>query len=158
VDTECTSEGVPQNSRARFSEIITIGLRSYRSVHVNSRPAISREPVVCRPAGCQTVVLRFAVIFRGAPERSNPAAILQAMQGGIEKTVFDLQDILRPSLDGMRYGVSVGRAQNQRPEDQHVQRSLEHFAFERRLASWHMEQYTPVDHRLEASSVYTLQP
>src|SRR5215831_18070437 len=45
------AEGVPQNSRARFSEIITIGLRSYTSVHVNSRPAISREPVVRRNPG-----------------------------------------------------------------------------------------------------------
>src|ERR1041385_8990893 len=45
------AEGVPQNSRARPSEIITTGLRSYTSVHVNSRPAISRAPVVCRNPG-----------------------------------------------------------------------------------------------------------
>src|SRR5689334_16224010 len=40
------AEAVPHNSRARFSEIITIGRTSYTSVHVNSRPAISRAPVV----------------------------------------------------------------------------------------------------------------
>src|SRR5262249_27433388 len=45
------ADGVPQNSRARPSEIITIGLRSYTSVHVNSRPAIRRAPVVCRNPG-----------------------------------------------------------------------------------------------------------
>src|SRR5215467_12449776 len=45
------AEGLPQNSRARLSESITIGLRSYTSVHVNSRPAISRAPVVCRNPG-----------------------------------------------------------------------------------------------------------
>ena len=62
------------------------------------------------------------------------------MQGGIEGTVFDLEDILRSALDGMRYGMSVGRTQNQCPEDQHVQRSLEHFALQRRRASWHFVQ------------------
>jgi hypothetical protein len=77
------------------------------------------------------------------------------MQGGIERTVFDLQDILRPLLDGMSYGVPVGRAQNQRPEDQHVQRSLKHFVLQRRLASWHFVQYTSVDYRLEALYIYT---
>lgn len=66
--------------------------------------------------------------------------------------MFDLQDILRSALDGMRDGMSVGRAENQRPKHQHVQRSLEHFAFEGRLASWHLAQYTPPDHRPEASA------
>jgi hypothetical protein len=64
------------------------------------------------------------------------------MQGGVEGSMFDLQDILGPSLDRMRYGVSVSGAQNQRLQDQHVQRSLKHFALQRRLASWHLGVYS----------------
>ena len=78
------------------------------------------------------------------------------MQGGVERAVFDLEDIPGPSLDGMRDGVSVGRAQNQRPEDQHVQCSLEHFALQWRFASSHFIQYTPLDHRPEVTTLYTL--
>ena len=70
--------------------------------------------------------------------------------------MFNLEDILGPALDGMGDGVAVGRAQHQRPEDQHVQSPLEHLAFQRRLASWHPIQYTPVDHLPEVTCLYTL--
>lgn len=68
--------------------------------------------------------------------------------------MFDLQDILRSALDGMRDRVSVGRAQKQCPKDQHVQRSLKHFALQRRLAFWHLLEYTPLDHRPEDLAVF----
>src|SRR6185295_17457695 len=72
--------GVLQNSRARFSEIITIGLRSYRSVHVNSRPAISRAPVVCRNPG-ET----FSNRRKGAtlPGYSLPSGNILSQLGGV---------------------------------------------------------------------------
>jgi hypothetical protein len=60
------------------------------------------------------------------------------MQCGIKRTVFDLQHILRPSLDSVRNGMSVRRPQNQCLEDKHVQSPLEHFALQRRFASWHL--------------------
>jgi len=39
------------------------------------------------------------------------------MQSGVERAVFDLQDIPGPPLDGVGDGVPVGGAQYQRPED-----------------------------------------
>ena len=42
--------------------------------------------------------------------------------------MFDLQNILRSVLDGVRDGVSVGWTQNQCLKHQHVQCSLDHFA------------------------------
>src|SRR5256885_13039503 len=45
------ADGVPHNSRAKFSEIITTGRSPYTSLHVNSRPAINRVPAVFRKPG-----------------------------------------------------------------------------------------------------------
>src|SRR5467141_3318716 len=45
------ADGVHHISRAKFSEIITTGRSPYTSLHVNSRPAIDRDPAVCRKPG-----------------------------------------------------------------------------------------------------------
>src|SRR4030095_3260295 len=44
-------DGVPQSSRARFSDTTTTGLRSYTSVHAIPRPAISLVPAVRKNPG-----------------------------------------------------------------------------------------------------------
>src|SRR5271170_5462148 len=48
-------------------------------------------------------------------------------------------------LDGVRDGVAMSRAKHQSLQDQHVERSLDHFTLQRGFAPWHGSQYTPVD-------------
>ena len=90
-------------------------------------PARRREPVV----------LRLAVVLGGTPERRDPTTVLEPMQRRIEGPVFDLEHILRPSLDGLGDGLAMGGTQDQRLQDQHVQRALDHFGLERRMTSGH---------------------
>ena len=94
---------------------------------------------------CQPVIPGFAIALRSPPERRDPAAILQSVQGGVQGAVFNLEDVVRTTLNGMRDGVTVGRAENQRLEDQHVESSLHHLALNGGFAPWHIPQYTPVD-------------
>src|SRR6185503_14641900 len=47
----------------------------------------------------QPVVLRLAVVVGRAPERCDPAAVFQPVQGWIEGAVLDLEHVLRAALD-----------------------------------------------------------
>jgi hypothetical protein len=47
--------------------------------------------------------------------------------------------------------VTVGRAKDQRPKDQHIESSLKHFTLQGRFAAWHVLQYTPVGVLLESA-------
>ena len=42
--------------------------------------------------------------------------------------MLDLENIFRPLLDRMRYGVTMGGAQHQGLKSQHIQSSLRHLA------------------------------
>jgi hypothetical protein len=59
------------------------------------------------------------------------------MQCRIEGTMLHLKDLFRAPLDRMGDRLSMSGTQDKRPEDQHVQGSLEHFGLQGRLASWH---------------------
>jgi hypothetical protein len=60
------------------------------------------------------------------------------MQGRIEGAVLDLKDLVGAALDGVGDGLSMSRAEHKRPEDQHVESSLNHLGLERGWASWHV--------------------
>ena len=74
-----------------------------------SEPADSTSPCDCSP--------KF-------PERRDPPAILQSMQRGIGRPVFNLQNLPGPALDCVRNGVPMRRPQHQRLQNRHVQRPL----------------------------------
>jgi hypothetical protein len=76
------------------------------------------------------------------------------MQSRIQRPVFDLENILGTVLNGVRDGVTVGRAKDQRPENQQIESSLKHFTLQGRFAAWHVLQYTPVGDLLEFSLDY----
>ncbi len=50
----------------------------------------------------------------------------------------NLEDILRTVLNGVRDRVTVGRAKDKRPEDQHIESSLEHLTLQGGLTPWHV--------------------
>src|SRR5579872_1708506 len=90
------------------------------------------------PSACcrQTVVTSFAIVFRSAPERSDPPAALQTVQRRIERAMLDLQDRIGAMFDHVRDGVTVRRAQDERLKDQQVQRALQQIRLQRRCASF----------------------
>ncbi|SPE38512.1 hypothetical protein SBA3_290043 [Candidatus Sulfopaludibacter sp. SbA3] len=86
----------------------------------------------------QAVILRLAVVFGGSPERGDPPAVIQAMQRRIEGAVLNLQHLFGTPLDRVSDRLSMSGTQDQGPEDQHVQGSLDHFELQGRFASWHV--------------------
>ena len=71
--------------------------------------------------------------------------------------MFNLEDLLRTMLNGVRDGVTVGRAKNQRLKDQHIESSLEHLSLHGGSAPWHVFQYTPLDYLPKKHNCYTPQ-
>ena len=74
---------------------------------------------------CEPVVARAPVVLGRAPERRDPAAILEAVQGRVERAVLHLEHLVRPTLDRMRDGVAVCGPDTERLQDEQVERSLE---------------------------------
>src|SRR5882762_3554316 len=74
----------------------------------------------------QPVVFEFPIsIRRSFPFGSYPASLLQAMQRGIERAVLRLQKFIRGPLNVLPDLVTVSRSIEKRPQDEHVQSSLE---------------------------------
>src|SRR5262249_43711675 len=61
------------------------------------------------------------------PGSRNPSLRFQAVQGGIERTRIQLQEIFGSPLDVFRDRVTVPRAAQKRLENQQVKRALEKF-------------------------------
>jgi hypothetical protein len=72
------------------------------------------------------VVLRFAIVFRGAPEGSDEPLILESMERRIEGTVLDLENLTRCFLNNRRDRMSMCRAKNKRSKNEHVEGALQH--------------------------------
>src|SRR5579863_2317342 len=73
----------------------------------------------------QRIEPRLAVRRRGPPSGGDPAAILQALQRGIQCAMLNEQ--LSPGclLDGARDALSVLRSEDERPQDQQVESALQ---------------------------------
>src|SRR5262245_9434224 len=65
------------------------------------------------------------VVLRRAAFGADEPALFEALQGGIERAVVDNQHVARLRLDRARDALSVLRAEDERPEDQEIQRALE---------------------------------
>src|SRR5580658_825620 len=74
----------------------------------------------------QAVILEFPIAIRGRfPFGDNPSPFLQAVQGGIERPVLHLQEFIRGPLNVLPDLVTVSRSVEKRPQNEHVERSLE---------------------------------
>jgi len=91
-------------------------------------PAAGFVDELLAAGGGQPVVFRFAIIFRGSPKGCEPSAILQAVEGWIERALFDLQEFAGTVFNDFGDGLAVGGAGGQDFEDQHVQGALENVA------------------------------
>ena len=76
----------------------------------------------------QAVVPCAMVAAGGTPTGRDPSAGLEPVQGGIERPMLDWQHALRSPLDGVREGVTVGRAHDEDPKHLHVERALQRLA------------------------------
>lgn len=75
--------------------------------------------------GSQAIETRLALVFGEAVFRNEEAALQKPLQGGIERTVADLQHLVGLLFYRVSNGMAVCRTKQQRPQDQQVQRSLE---------------------------------
>src|SRR5690242_10878366 len=79
--------------------------------------------------GRQAVVFRLSIVFGCAPEGGDPAAVFEAIQSRVKRTVLHLKNFVRSEFNGMRDGVAMGRTPQQGAKDQHVERALQQVAF-----------------------------
>src|SRR5262245_15463710 len=86
---------------------------------LQSLAAISRQLVEARPA----------VRLGDAPLRLNQAAVLQAMQRLIERTVIDPERARRTLLEPERDGIPMQRTPTQCLEDEQIERAFEERQF-----------------------------
>lgn len=84
----------------------------------------------------QPVVARFAIVLRSAPKRSDPTAVLETMQGGVERAVFHLQHGVGTVLDYVGDGMAVSWAKHESLENEQIKRALEEIGLQRRSATF----------------------
>src|SRR5262245_59731838 len=72
----------------------------------------------------ELVVLRAAVVVRSAPRRFDPALPFETMQGGVERTLTDVQRGARDLMEALRDRPPMLRGEGNCLEDQQVERAL----------------------------------
>jgi len=75
--------------------------------------------------GSQAVVLRLPLVFRLAPFGRNQALVLQPVQGGVQRSLLNLETITGDLLNPKEHAVAVKRAQRHRLENQQIERALQ---------------------------------
>ena len=70
-------------------------------------PAAGLKREAPATGGGEAVVLGLAVVLARAPVGREPAAVLQAMERGIQRALLDLEDLFRGALDDLGDGVAV---------------------------------------------------
>ena len=87
-------------------------------------------------AASELVVFGAAVVVGGAPFGLDPATALEAVKGGIERTLLDAEDVARYLLDALGDGPAVLRAEGKSLEDEQVEGALRKVdAFGRQIGS-----------------------
>src|SRR4029078_12338060 len=87
------------------------------------RGRFSRERVAA--LGSDLVILGAAVVQRESPRGLKKLALLEAVKCGVERALFDSEDVAGDVLDQPRDAVAVGRPPRERLEDEEVERALE---------------------------------
>ena len=93
----------------------------------------------------ERVVPRAPVVLRDAPFRVDQPLPFEAVEGGIEGALAELEDMFGPLLDALGDAPPVHRLELQGSQDQHVERALQHVAS---IFGCHV---TPFDRRKEAN-------
>src|SRR5262249_41610607 len=83
------------------------------------------EPVTARR--CETVVLRFPVILRFSPLGGDETLMFETVQGGVQRSLLDLQRISRQLLNAQQDAVPVQGTEGNCLENQEVERALQQF-------------------------------
>src|SRR5580698_393767 len=73
------------------------------------------------------VKLCAAIVFGSSVGGGDPFALDEAMERGIERALLDLEHFVGAEFDGLGDGVAVRGAEQERAEDEQVERALEHF-------------------------------
>ena len=90
-------------------------------------PFAGFESELAAAFGGEAVELGATIVFGGAFFGGDPATFNEAVESGIERALFDLQNFVGAEFDGLGDGVSMCRAKEKRAEDEEVERALEHF-------------------------------
>src|ERR1700722_2618067 len=117
---------IRQTTRVRSAAVLMVLTQNAADGGDHRPPSIRFGGELLPARSRQLVKLRLAVILTCAPERADPAAMLKPVQRGIERSLLHLEHVLRHMLNHVGNGVSVSRTGDQRPQNQHVERSLHH--------------------------------
>ncbi len=79
--------------------------------------------------GSQAIVASAAIVFRHAPLGADPAVLFHAMEGGVEGTFLDAEDVFGNLLDVKSDAVAVHGRASEGLEDQEGERALEKVVF-----------------------------
>ena len=91
---------------------------------VSRRQLARSRSSAARPLLVRRVVLRVAAGLRQAPFGGEQAAVVQPVQGRIERSLADLDDIARDLLQPLGDRVAVLRTAGDDGEDEQVERAL----------------------------------
>ena len=83
------------------------GLQHASTAPDQPAPALRFGVELSRPAGVEPVVARAPVVLRHSPGGRDPAALLHAIERGIERAFFDLQDVVGQLLQADGDAVAV---------------------------------------------------
>jgi sulfatase modifying factor 1 len=81
------------------------------------------------PCGAQAIHLDAPALRRLGLRTDNPPAILEAIQGRIQGSLSDVEDIARELLDALRDGPAVEGTRCERVEDEQVEGTLQEIGF-----------------------------
>lgn len=75
--------------------------------------------------GGEAVETGFAIVFGDAVFALNEPGFEQALEGGVERAVAYLEDVVGALLNGVGDGVTVGAAQDEGLQDEQIERALQ---------------------------------
>ena len=83
---------------------------------------------MCASRRRQPVVLRAPVVLRCSPEARDEALVFEAVERRVQRPVLHLEHLFGGVLDRVGDGVAVRRSEEERAQDEHVERSREDVA------------------------------
>src|SRR5579863_2188957 len=102
--------GVPQHRAHTFHQLVEAFFRK----------------VELAPTGrSELVVLRFPIGFSERPLRIDPSALLHAVQGRVQRSLFYPQQVFGRALNMKHDAITVQRTRSQCLQNQQIERSLE---------------------------------
>ena len=116
---------VPAHSLASYSAVRRISATRIGELLPTLHLGLQLFPAL----GSKRIELRVAACLRGFPLRFQPAAIFEAVEGGVKRALLELKKVAGDLLNPLRNGVAMNRPQRHDLEDQHVEGSLEELGF-----------------------------